>query len=321
MFDGAKHLHILVPIEKMMANPLLKFSRSVDLFTGEDTTANKIHARFQGWRFTAHRLGDEWTHVSGAGSYHTYFNNGKHNYNDFTRIQLAQTIERMRIDFGFHPNYENLNNIEFGVNITLPFSVSRVLDSLLTYKGVPFERPIENENYYQCKTKEFILKIYDKSRQFSLPSNTMRFEIKVVSMSFLKSKGIAIAVMADLLNAENYPKIGNLLISYFNKILFCNKNIDIHSLSDKDKELYLRGSIKSFWQRPQRFRYDSQSSYEAARKAWKRKEDLFRLRFSPSFNRDIENRIKSKWEYLTKCTPEDSNYIHNILSTWKELNL
>lgn len=316
MFDGAKHISLSMPTEMIMNNPRLSFPGRYDLNSGELSTGLKSSAFYKGLQFTAHMLGDKWHRVAVKGSYHKFSNNGRHNYNDFTKLRLAQVIDQLRIELGFNPRKEILNGIEFGVNVTLDFPVKLVLDSLLTYKGISFERPIENPNYYQCRTKEFILKLYDKGAQYKLKEHVMRFEIKVVSMDFLRKKGINIHFLSDLLDEANYLKIECLMLNYFDAILFRDLQICPADLTGKFKELYLQGTNKQYWRRLNKKDFQTVTMYERKRKELKREEDKFRLHFTPPFVSKLHHLIRSKWRLLTSCSQEQSKMINQIVMGW-----
>ncbi|MCF0043631.1 hypothetical protein [Dyadobacter fanqingshengii] len=316
MFDGAKHISLSMETDIIMNNPMLSFSGRYDLNSGEVATGLKSSAYYKGWQFTAYRLGEKWHRVAANGSYHKFSNNGRHNHNDFTRIRLAQVIDQLRIELNFNPKKEILNGIEFGVNIILDFPVKIVLDSLLTYKGISFERPIDNPNYYQCKTKEFILKLYDKGAQYKLNMHVMRFEIKVISMDFLRKKGINIRFLSDLIDEANYSKIENLMLDYFDIILFIDLNVNPRELTGKHKDLYLQGFNKQYWRRPNKKDFQTVTMYERKRKELKREEDMFRALFTPSFIPELHHLIRSKWRALTLCSAEQTKIVDQIIACW-----
>jgi hypothetical protein len=316
MFDGAKHLSLSAPVKTIMTNPRLKFQGKYYLDSSEDIPGRAALAQYQSWRFRAHRSSNIFVRVEAEGSYHRYHNDGRHNYDDFRRIHLARTIENMRTDLCFLPRSEKLNNIEFGVNIKLDFSVTQVLESLLTYKGIPFLQSIDNPFYYQCETKEFIIKIYDKGRQFKLRDNILRFEIKVRSMNYLKTKNIHINFLSDLLNQENYQSIGQLLQNCFSAILFRDLDLDRSNLTQEDKQLYYLGCLRESWKRPKRSDFSSQRNYDRTRKSQSRLEHNFRVLYTPSFQKKLEEMICQKWQYLTTTDQEEEEEISDIRSRW-----
>jgi len=299
MFDGIKIVSLSSSPSDFMRNPLLEFSGRHSLRNGHDMTGRRSCAFHQGLRFTAFRTNGGWHRMELDGSLHCYYNNGRHNYNDFTGSNLAFCIEELRCCLGLIPETEILNNVEFGINIIIDFPVQILLDSVMSYKGIPFRSPAENHTYLQCETEEFIIKIYDKGTQFKLTNHVLRFEIKVRKMKFLRNKGVEITTLADLLCSQNYPKMGEILVGYFNQILFRDPHLDMTRLTSLDRELYLQGGLKNFWQRPNLVEYPNSRLYEAARKRQKRAENRYRSLFAPRYIPDLSNQINAKWLALS----------------------
>lgn len=157
---------------------------------------------------------------------------------------LRKLSERFEID----TTTTFLNYVEFGVNIVLTFGVHVVLNNLINYKGKEFGYEVEEGiSYYQCKRPKFIIKIYDKTKQFNLPDNVLRFEIKVTAMQYLETKGAKLRYLFDLLNMDIYEPLGNVLTKVFEEILFGDNTINENDLTTKELETYLRGSNPKTW--------------------------------------------------------------------------
>ena len=105
----------------------------------------------------------------------------------------------------------------------------------------------EGMSYYQCKKTQFIIKIYDKGKQYNLPDNVLRFEIKVMRMQYLETKGIRLRYLSDLLNMDIYEPLGNILTEVFEGILFGDNTLDEKLLNTKELETFLRGSNPKTW--------------------------------------------------------------------------
>lgn len=192
-------------------------------------------------------------HSSLSGSLHKNFNLGEHNHNDFTFSRLCQTIDGLVQTLGIDANNSILNNIEFGVNIELPFSVSLILDNIITYKGRRFSCEIsKGKQYFQYIGSQSIIKIYNKGLQYSLSKNLLRFEIKVIKMQFLHQKGLNIWSLNDLKNIEFHAKIGELLKLTFEEILFEDPNINLNLLSTKEKLFYVSAINPNSWLLPEK---------------------------------------------------------------------
>jgi hypothetical protein len=186
------------------------------------------------------------TNVRLKGSIHKYKNQGLHNYNDFTKTQIHDVINELSKKFEIDLQNSRLNNLEFGVNVVLPFEPKILLNNLISYKGEPFTREIEEGKiYYQCKLSQFTIKIYDKGLQYQQVKNILRFELKVTTMQFFNKK-VKLKVLADLLNDGIYPKLGGILKAYFDQILF-DESINLKNLNATERETYLRGRNPKTW--------------------------------------------------------------------------
>lgn len=97
------------------------------------------------------------------GSLHKYANGGVHNADSFRLFDLRRVFTEFKEVYGIDPNITRLQNVEFGVNIKLPYDPRRVLKAIRTYKGKTFV-PM-GEHGMNIKTKEYKIKIYDKGRQ------------------------------------------------------------------------------------------------------------------------------------------------------------
>ena len=241
------------------------------------------------------------------GSIHKYHNLGKHNYDDFRAVDVAEVVRELSERFEIDTATTLLNNVEFGVNVVLPFGVNVVLDNLIVYKGDSFNPIIEDGmKYYQCKKTHFIIKIYDKSLQFNLPKNVLRFEIKVTRMQYLKTKGIRLRYLSDLLNMGIYEPLGNILTEVFEGILFGDNTLNEKALSGKELETFLRGSNPKTWT-PQTGQHNEWKRLQRLESSFK--ELLERHRTSINFRSVVSELIRKKSLELSTFYQE----IENIL--------
>ena len=68
------------------------------------------------------------------GSLHTFKNQGKHNYDDFSYTDICNVIEELGQICLFDPRKAILHNLEIGVNITPPIETSNILNSLMMHR-------------------------------------------------------------------------------------------------------------------------------------------------------------------------------------------
>lgn len=240
MIDYIKILNLAVSSANLEHNKHLQDSWIIGSRNGEIL---KQHVNYFGLTFSIKN-----TNVRLTGSIHKYKNNGLHNHNDFTKTQVHEVINELSEKFKIDLQNSRINNLEFGINVVLPFEPKMVLNRLITHKGEPFTREVEEgKMFYQCKRSQFIIKIYDKGLQYQQVSNILRFELKVLKMQFFRTKNIELKVLADLLNDSVYPKLGGILRAYFDEILFDEPNINLNDLNTIEKEIYLRGRNPKTW--------------------------------------------------------------------------
>lgn len=241
MIDGIKTYDLKTNPQKLIENPYLDGHWKTTI--NSDAEPLFDFAEYFGLKFQLKH-----GKVRLQGSVHKYRNAGKHNYDDFRAVDVAEVVRELSERFEIDTSTTLLNNVEFGVNVVLPFGVSVVLDNLIVFKGEPFMKVVEEGmSYYQCKKTQFIIKIYDKGKQYNLPDNVLRFEIKVMRMQYLETKGIKLRYLSDLLNMDIYEPLGNILTEVFEGILFGENTLDEKLLNTKELETLLRGSNPKTW--------------------------------------------------------------------------
>ena len=241
MIDGIKTYDLKTDPQKLVENPYLDGYWKTTI--NSDAEPLFDFAEYFGLKFQLKH-----GKVRLQGSIHKYRNAGKHNYDDFRAVDVAEVVRELSERFEIDTATTLLNNVEFGVNVVLPFGVSVVLDNLIVFKGEPFMKVVEEGmSYYQCKKTQFIIKIYDKGKQYNLPDNVLRFEIKVMRMQYLETKGIKLRYLSDLLNMDIYEPLGNILTEVFEGILFGENTLDEKLLNTKELETFLRGSNPKTW--------------------------------------------------------------------------
>lgn len=323
MFDGINTLDLSVDTDALLQNDRLLFPLRVDERTGAVLNRPR-RATDQGLIFTLkpRQLGGSRCEL--RGSLHRYHNDGQHNANDYTAVDLLATIDDLVKTFRIDPYTSRLNNIEFGVNIRLPFPVADVLSRLICYKGVPFVRDTDNSGiYYQATLTQYVVKLYDKGKQYNLSGNLLRVEVKVFKMQFLTTKRISLNTIADLLNVETYPRLGSLLLDTFSDILFDEPSIKADKLTSRERERLLQGRNPRYWQLPARETFKDEQEYNRVRKRLQREGERFRTlltkhRQGDDLQTQTAKLIKIKWDELTVVSPSLLTSIQQQLAAWKD---
>lgn len=187
-------------------------------------------------------------HLHFDGSLHQYAHNGKNN-NDFVISELKQVYSELKLLFGIEPENTTIHNLEFAVNIELPFSVAFFLDSIVSFKGKAGNRQDFNGkgDILQFKFTQFELKLYDKGRQQGGGKNLLRFEIKIRKMDFLHSKKIPVYTLTDLLNSAILVRLGNILLAFARHLLISDPQIKNENFSTFEIDLIKDGNNPRYW--------------------------------------------------------------------------
>lgn len=247
MIDGIKILNLPVSNEELLNNLLLNPSGHFSLNTGEVQNFNK-KSKYQGLDFTIKTNGTS----SINGSLHKFYNKGAHNYDDFHYSSIAHSLLRLQTDFGITPEYTSLNNVEFGINIHLPYSPETFINSVINHKGEPFypmsKAIIKTGKGIECKHDQYYIKIYDKGAQNELGEHTLRIEIKVIRMKYFHDKKIPLKTLDDLTKRSVYIKLKEVFIKMIENLLICDSSKkNSQSFTDKEQLLIAYGTNPSYW--------------------------------------------------------------------------
>lgn len=154
-----------------------------------------------------------------SGSLHKYYNDGKHNHNDFHVMAFDKALKSLESHFGINPKNILLKQLEFGVNIKPPIPTSSIISNLYLHKRVEFELPINSSRgkFLQFKHDKYILKIYNKSLQYNLQCEIMRIEIKQSWSEYRNKNGVL--TLQDFIEMDKQP-LHDKLVDEWNYIVF-----------------------------------------------------------------------------------------------------
>lgn len=208
MIDFVK-FHIPIKYKESIVQKL-KLKGSVCLETGE---IEQEIALYKNMKFLIRS-----SYIEVTGSFHTYFNDGHHNYNDFCFSDVKKTIISFCIYFGISPNKCYLKNLEVGFNISPSIRTSDLLDSIILYKNKePMIDRTSFKYFLEFKAQRYFIKIYDKGLQNKLVENRLRVEVKFMKMQELKVARIE--TLNDLLIKSSIEWLTKQLLRRFNKVL------------------------------------------------------------------------------------------------------
>ena len=140
-----------------------------------------------------------------AGSLHKYYNDGKHNYNQFGRKEAETALKRLIETCGLTLFDFKVESVEVGVNLMPPIPSDDIINNALMYKRKPFEAKYctDEGNYRQATLSEYWVKFYNKRLHYEIQGydighEILRFELKINKMRMLAK--YRVFTLEDLLN-------------------------------------------------------------------------------------------------------------------------
>ena len=181
------------------------------------------------------------------GSVHKYKNDGKHNTDDFRLSDFIHTLNDMAVSLSFNPETTRFCNLEFGVNIELPYDAWIFIRSVVCTKGIL----VYDKKGITIPFSEYRIKIYQKG------TNLLRYEISLKTTS--KIKQIAgrnfCSTLSDLTNPDIWRALGAELLKVYDSLLVIvdRNSIDTKNLSEKENTLLLDGYTPGYWKKKRNY--------------------------------------------------------------------
>ena len=228
--------------DEILKNPNLDFHSDLNESTGENSDIKvAILDHIQITYYPPNRQRSK-TLIKVQGSLHKYYNRAlskeyKEKYlskgfngNDFTFLQVVESIKHLCTRLNIDPHQMKLANLELGVNFIPPVDTIQILDGLILHQGVEFNKP-ESYQYRQVVHSQFYIKVYNKARQYLLPKELSRYELKYVKMTYLNSIGIW--TLADLTKTDAYKRFKSAFLATWRNTLFYDYSITKGNLTEK----------------------------------------------------------------------------------------
>jgi len=224
------------------------------------------------------------------GSAHKYWNNGKHNYNDFNNCSFVKVVRELESKFKLVLNECVVQNLEVGVNIVPPYSTIQILKNCLGEKFNVNISKAESKidgHYVQVKKSRYYLKYYDKAYQYRQRGYCIPHDIFRIEKKYTRNEGIlkdfGVRTLEDLLEVD-FRLFEPQLVGMWESLLFYDWTVlDGTKFQDKYSNPVYWGSLK-------------QSNFK------KQKRNMARLISNEPNNlkRDISNLISAKVRELEK---------------------
>jgi hypothetical protein len=249
MIDGIKLSAVIpAPLQEWSDETGIKLSTRVDSKTGNQSFKERVNGNtiirvanyygfFQRYKLSIkyvqniNKEGEvfETNHMTITGSLHCNSQNGS-NIENFTFNEMIKEIYNLCDGLKLQADRVKIDNLEFGVNIPFHEPVFNFLRrNLIQYKGNSFNRYDPDKTGkvigYYAPMSQYQVKVYDKSLQYDLSGNIMRYERRYIKMQPLSQANIK--MLSDLLNASNIKKLSTLLLKSWNEVLIYDDVIDL----------------------------------------------------------------------------------------------
>lgn len=232
-------------------------------------------------------------------SLHKYFNSstgaGNQNYNDFSFSNICQTVTSVVEYFGDEILIADVINIEFGVNIAPPIPTSELLKNCHSHRKKPFAvEKDDGKQYYNGKHSQYRVKIYDKGLQNGLSDPLLRFELHFGKMGKIRPLGVT--MFRDLLNPKIYPRLLNLLLSEWDKVLYIDTTLT-NAPTAKLKAKFKGWKNHDFWTQL----FEKKTAKNVCLEV--KKYNKYVAAYSKGLQRQTRDLMQKKWEQLTNSQP------------------
>jgi hypothetical protein len=165
----------------------------------------------------------------------------------FTLSDINETLQTLCEVIGFAPSLAVLQNIEIGVNCEVSFDPKKFLKGMLFHRS-NFDYKTDHEgNYIQFNYQTYFLKIYNKGKQYDLPRNVLRVEIKVMAMKKLKDVGVELETLNDI-RAVTLLQAFEVLYNEFEAVTYYDHTLRLEDLTSKQQGKAIEYQSKNYWQ-------------------------------------------------------------------------
>ena len=245
MIDFTK---ILIPddhAQRLMHHHALSFQRPINEDTGEYNSRAARIAVYKKMRFEYFPSG----RMTLSGSWHKHFT-GDHNHSDFSLTEFAECISSFCHTFELNPDDLKLLQVETGVNISTRLNPDEILKRIVSdWHGETFSR-MRQRNYKSIGVElyraEYGIKVYNKGKQYKLPENLLRFEVKVTTGKYLSRTGFH--NLSDLISADAWRSLAGKILNLFDELNISEPSVT-HSRLSPSKRTFLSDTERAiFWQ-------------------------------------------------------------------------
>ncbi len=240
---------------------------------------------------------------------HYYYNNNKHNANDFTINACINVIREFLRDLSLENEGEKLivQNIEFGLNVLSPINIKDLITFLAYHKKNEFRTDVgllySKKSYSLSKngkaSKYLSLKAYAKGLQFPEYADPDSFRFELKSQESRKINSLGIFNINDLLKPDVYTTLAEELIQRFDEVLILDSSVELDKLEPKKRLKLVEMLNTHFWYKQLQ---KSRNTFNDSKKTY------FSLLNTAGYNihNDLRKILLSKVEELKYCADAET---------------
>lgn len=220
-----------------------------------------------------------------TGSLHYFYNDGNHNYNNFTYSNLIEALYKISQLVEVSLYNIIILNIEFGVNLLPYFNPNCIINNMLLHRKEEFLKPY-NFNFRVSKHQRFWLKVYNKGEHFKRANNILRIELKYKKMRDLNTIGLH--SFENLTNPTLFNDLLELLSTKWSECIIYDYSIKTVYLKPLHKIKVYQYQNTNYWL--------NLSNQERARQ--KKVLNELSINYGSNIKEQINNMIVEKWNSL-----------------------
>lgn len=256
MIDFTKILIPSIHSDTLLRHELLSFARSVNEDTGEITESEERTAEYENMKFKIYPSG----RIILLGSWHKYSAGGR-NHSDFSLTNFRAAVNQFCNTFALDAKELKLLQFEAGLNITPPERIETVLRSFVCSNNgsVPFSQmrsKVGSSLGIEMYRTEYGIKIYNKSKQYNLAKELLRYEIKFISSKKFRRE-FNVEFLSDLTLFCKWHLISSKVRYSIRDLILKEPSFSLSSLSQSKRNFIIQSSVDSYWKgldRKQRLR-------------------------------------------------------------------
>lgn len=167
-----------------------------------------------------------------------------YNGNQFDYNKIIEVRDHLTDLLRCTPQQLRFLNMEIGINTTVNFDPKTYIKGLLMHRGKQFDSMADG-NYKQAEHSAYLLKIYNKSKQYGMNKHTLRVELKMRKAREIHKMGIYTFADVTPMTLNNGKK---LLLDAFNSSIHYDHTIRKEELTEREQIMIYKYSNPNFWE-------------------------------------------------------------------------